>query len=132
MEHGQFVSLKAGNNSLMWKLHSLHLEIGHCYSERETIWGQEAYRNKPCYFLNLLPQAQNLFKFLSVPLMFIVSLPKKYKSCLLWPLPRSCFYETSMFKNYMFFLLIYLLSILSLVQGVEEGNFCLNNSFKVK
>ena len=62
-----------------------------------------------CYFFtNLLPKPKLClnsllikhpklsFFVLSIPLIFIASLSKKYKSYLLWPLLRSHFYATSM------------------------------------
>ena len=58
-----------------------------------------------CYFSNLLPQVQTLFRFfinwaqsfiaLSLPHKFSVSLSRKHKSSLLWPFLRSHCYETS-------------------------------------
>ena len=73
--------------------------------------GQEAGINKSCYFFNLLPQDQTLFKFFTnwAPKtqaslscqshIFIVSFSKKCKSYLLWLLLRFHFYETSMYVN---------------------------------
>lgn len=56
--------LKAGNKSLMWKLHPLHLEVERQpYHQREGIWSRKACINKSCYFSNLLPQVQTLFRF---------------------------------------------------------------------
>ena len=62
---------------------------------------------KTCYFSDLLPQVQTLFRFftncaqsfiaLSLPHKFSVSLSRKHKSSLLWPFLRSHFYEVSLY-----------------------------------
>lgn len=68
---------------------------------------------------------------MAVPHKLILSLSKKYESCLWWPLLKSCVYEIYMWMNWnllLFLPLIYLISILLLVQPQElkrgrEGNF---------
>ena len=56
------------------------------YRQREGIQSPRGCINKPCYFLtNLLSLSPNFF-ILSIFHKFIVSLSKRYKSCLLWSL----------------------------------------------
>ena len=55
------VSMKAGNESLLWKVHSLHLEIeGPAYHQRRRIWSLETCINNTLYLFNLLSQAQTI------------------------------------------------------------------------
>lgn len=81
--------------------------------------GWEACVNEPHYFLitqvyirfrfftTWVPESLSFF-VLSVPHKFI-NLSKKYKGCLLWPLLRSHFYETSMCRNSNVFLFLLLI-----------------------
>ena len=89
-----FCLSEAGYQSFIWKFLSLQPDSRSLLSPEMEIWGEEASRNKPCDFYNWLPQAQTLFRFfhnwipksksliLSIPHQFVVSLSKKYKSCL--------------------------------------------------
>ena len=62
---------------------------------------------------------------LSILHKFIISLPKKHKSCLVWPLLRFHFYRNSVCMNkhlFLFLLLICLLSVLLVqIQELQRG-----------
>ena len=105
-------SPKAGNQSLMWKVHSLYLEVkGYPCRQRLRTQAKGTYIHKTCYFFNLLTHSQSIcvdasltanpkLKFvLSIPHECIISLSKKYKICLFWSVLRSHFYNTSIYMN---------------------------------
>ena len=56
-----FVSSKAENQSLTWKVYSPHLEVGHHYCQRWGIWAQSLY--KWTLLLLLFTTQLKLFRF---------------------------------------------------------------------
>ena len=56
-------SWKQDINLSLWKVHSLHLELGHPYRQWSETWSRDVCINKTHFFYNLLPKAQTLFRF---------------------------------------------------------------------